>query len=468
MNKEYDVLVLGAGPGGYVAAIKAAQAGLKTVIVEKEHLGGVCLNWGCIPTKALLRTAEISNIIKHAEEFGIKCKDVEIDFQKVIQRSRDTAKKLSKGINSLLVKNQVEIVYGHGKFVNNNTLEITNKSGASQIKAKNIIIATGAKPKFIPKLSPKDSPIIMGYKEALLPTKLPKELLIIGSGAIGVEFASFYSSMGSKVTILEISNRILANEDVEVSKFVSDSFIKRGISILTSSEINSFNIHDTEVAFDIKHNGKIITKKFAGVISAIGVQANIDQIGLEKAGVETEKQGYVKTNGFMQTSTPGIYAIGDITAPPWLAHKASKEADICIEKILGNSNIAEIDRNKIPACTFCNPQIASIGLTEEEAVLQYSKNDLKIGKFPLMGNGKAIAVGEPDGFIKTIFHKNTGQLLGAHMVGVEVTEMIFGISLAMELETTEKELLSAIFPHPTISESIQESVLSAIGKGLHF
>jgi dihydrolipoamide dehydrogenase len=463
---DYDVLVLGSGPGGYVAAIKASQLGLKVAIVEKANLGGVCLNWGCIPTKALLRTAEILDYIKNAEEFGITCKSYEVNFEKVIARSREIANKLSGGISHLLKKCDVSVINGHGKFINKNCLEVKQEEKTQKITAKNIIIATGARPKFLKGLSPEDSKMIMGYKQALMPEKMPKNLLVIGSGAIGVEFASFYNSLGAKVTIVEVSDRIMIHEDKEVSEFVKKSFEKQGIRVLTSAVIKNFTIRQNDIEFEIKSGEKINKEAFDSVISAVGVCANIEEIGLENTNVKISEQKYIMTNSFLETNEKGVYAIGDVVSPPWLAHKASREGMICAEVIAGETS-EPINPLNIPGCTYCHPQVASVGLTQEKAEAQYGKDKIRVGNFPLFANGKALALGDGAGFIKTIFHEKTGELLGAHMVGPEVTEMIFGLVLAKQLESTELDLMRTIFPHPTISEAIHESVLSAFSKGVH-
>ena len=465
-NFEYDVVILGSGPGGYVAAIKASQLGLKTAIIEKEKLGGVCLNWGCIPTKALLRTAEILSYIKNAEEFGIKCEGFKVDFDKVIKRSRDVANKLSSGINHLLNKNKISIIEGYGRFLNKNCIEITKANKSTKVTAKNIIIATGAKAKFLKGLSPEDSEMIMGYRQALMPSKLPKKLLVIGSGAIGVEFASFYNAMGSDVTILEIADRILINEDSEISEFAQKSFEKEGIQILTSAKINKFSIKKERIAFEITSKNKNFSDSFDAVISAVGVSANIEDIGLEKINVKISDKKYILTDQSLLTNESNIYAIGDVVAPPWLAHKASHEGVLAAEYIAGK-NPKPINHLNIPGCTYCHPQIASVGLTQEKAESEYGKDTVNVGNFPLIANGKALALGDTNGFIKTIFHKKTGELLGAHMIGPEVTEMIYGLVLTKQLEGTELDLMSTIFPHPTISEAIHESVLNAFGRSIH-
>ncbi|MFQ3307196.1 MAG: dihydrolipoamide dehydrogenase [Candidatus Midichloriaceae bacterium] len=463
---DYDLVILGSGPGGYVAAIKAAQNGLKVAVIEKEKLGGVCLNWGCIPTKALLRSSEIIEYFKRADEFGIDCKDFKINFEKIIKRSRNVAEQLSKGIDHLLNKNDVKIIYGFGEFVDSNSIKVTNTKDSQKITSKNFIIATGAKPKFLKDLSPKDNQCIMGYREALIPKNLPKNLLIIGSGAIGIEFASFYNNLGSNVTIIEISDRILVNEDKETSEFLKKSLEKQGIEILTNAKIDNFTSSKNGMDFTISTSKKKLNKSYDNIISAIGISANIENIGLENTNIQLSEKMYIKTNDQMETDQKGIFAIGDVVAPPCLAHKASKEADICINAILGKET-KKLNIDNIPSCVYCHPQVASIGLTEEKAKQNFSEENIRIGKFPLIGNGKAIALGDTDGFVKVIFHKITGELLGAHMVGPEVTEMIFGLTLVKNLEGTELDILESIFPHPTISESIHEAVLSAVNKSLH-
>ncbi len=463
---EYDVLILGSGPGGYVAAIKASQLGLKTAIIEKESLGGICLNWGCIPTKALLRTAEILHYIKNSEEFGIKCEGYKVDFKKVIARSREVSNKLSNGIKHLLNKNKISIIEGYGKFLDKNCIEVTKGSKSFKVTGKNIIIATGAKAKFLKGLSPEDSEMIMGYRQALMPSKLPKKLLVIGSGAIGVEFASFYNALGADVTILEVADRILINEDKEISEFAQKSFEKQGIKILTSAEIKKFSINKKDINFEIKSKSKDISASYDAVISAVGVSANIEDIGLEKINVNISDRKYIVTDEYLQTNEKNIYAIGDVVAPPWLAHKASHEGILSAEVIAGKKP-KPINSLNIPGCTYCHPQIASVGLTQARAESEYGKDDINVGNFPLMANGKALALGDADGFIKTIFHKKTGELLGAHMIGPEVTEMIYGLVLTKQLEGTELDLMNTIFPHPTISEAIHESVLNAFGKSIH-
>jgi dihydrolipoamide dehydrogenase len=466
-NFEYDVLVLGSGPGGYVAAIKASQLGLKTAVIEKESLGGVCLNWGCIPTKALLRSAEILRYIKDAEDFGIKCNGHKVEFSKVIERSRKIANQLSGGIDHLLKKYNISVIYGHGKLANKNCINVTKKDGKIiKVTAKNIIIATGSKPKFLNGLSPEDSDLIMGYKQALLTEKMPKKMLIIGSGAIGVEFASFYHTLGCQVTILEVLDRIIANEDKEVSEFVQKSFERQGVRIFTSAKINKFFIYKDKIDFEIKSKDKVMKESFDSVISAVGISPNVENIGIENTNIKISDKKYILTNKLLETDEAGIFAIGDVVAPPWLAHKASREGVICAEVIAGKKT-EPINKLSIPGCIYCHPQVASVGLTQCKAEEEYGKDDVSVGNFPLLANGKALAFGDTEGFVKTIFRKKTGELLGTHMVGPEVTELIFGLSLAKQLESTEIDLMKTIFPHPTISEAVHESVLNAFSKGIH-
>jgi dihydrolipoamide dehydrogenase len=468
-NKNYDVAVLGSGPGGYVAAIKSAQLGLKTVIIEKENLGGVCLNWGCIPTKALLRSAEIMRYMKNSGEYGIKCSKPQIDWDNIIARSRKIAGQLAQGIEHLMQKNNIDVVNGYGRFLNNNNIEVTQGKKKETVTAKNIIIATGARAKFLKGLAPSDSPLIHGYREALTMPKQPKNLLVIGSGAIGVEFASFLNEMGTKATILEIADRIMINEDAEISAHMQDSLEKQGINVYTSANIDKFTLskQSADFVFSDKKN-KTIKQSFDAVISAVGVHANIDDIGLEKTNIQLVDKKYIKTFQYSQTDEANIYAIGDVTAPPWLAHKASREAILAAEAIAGKKPSSNLQNNNIPSCTYAHPQVASVGLTEAAAIEAHGQDALNIGKFPLLANGKALALGDSEGFIKTIYHKKTGELIGAHLIGNEVTEIISALLVAKTSELTEFDLLNTIFPHPTISESLHEATLSAIGKGLHF
>ncbi len=457
----YDVVIIGAGPGGYVAAIRAGQLGLKVAVVEHEKLGGICLNWGCIPTKALLRAAEVYHTVQNAADFGIEVKGVSINFKKLIQRSRDVAEKLASGVQFLLQKNKVDVIQGHGKLVGNRTVQVSDKDGKSRtLTAKHIIIATGGRPRPIPDV-PLNSKYLWSYKEAMMPDALPSSLLIVGSGAIGMEFASFYNSLGTKVTVVELQERILQSEDVEIAAAAHKAFEKRGINIITDTTIKGATV-GKGVDVILESKGKTTKIQVERIIAAIGIMPNIEDIGLENTKIQLER-GFIKTDEYLATAEPGIYAIGDVTAPPWLAHKASEEAVICIERIAGLKP-QPIVRQNIPACTYCYPQIASIGLSEVEA----SKlGAVKVGRFPLQANGKAIAMGDTEGFVKVIFDAKTSELLGAHMIGPEVTEMIQGFAIAKQLEGTALDLISTIFPHPTISEAMREAVLDADNHALH-
>lgn len=461
---SFDVVVIGAGPGGYVAAIRAAQLGLKTAIIERKHLGGICLNWGCIPTKALLKSSEVYHIIKHAEEFGITVKNVSFDFEKIIARSRATAEKLSSGIKHLLKKNKVEVIEGHGKITKAKTILI-EKDGkkVNEINAKHIIIATGAKARVLPGVEP-DGEHIWSYVEAMTPKKLPKSLIIIGSGAIGIEFASFYNMFGVEVTVLERSPHILPHEDYEISQLAHKAFEKHGIKLITNAHIKEVKKLKADVEISFELDGKNQILKSEKVISAVGIIANVENIGLENTKVQLDR-GFIKTDSFLQTDEPNIYAIGDVTSPPWLAHKASHEGVICVEKIAGLKDVHPLKVENIPGCTYCYPQIASIGLTEEKA--KEKGLEMKVGRFPYYANGKALAIGETEGLIKTIFCAKTGELLGAHMIGAEVTEIIQGFGLVKSMEGTELDIMHTVFAHPTLSEMMHESTLNAFSKAIH-
>lgn len=461
MSKEFDVVVIGAGPGGYVAAIRAAQLKMNVAIIEKEHFGGICLNWGCIPTKALLRSAEVYHQMQHSSEFGVTCKDVKFDIKKIVQRSRDVSTKLSSGIKYLMKKNNITTFEGTAKLLGKGKISI---SGKDELSAKHIIIATGARARVLKGLEP-DGKFIWTYKEAMVPTDLPKKLLVVGSGAIGIEFASFFNMLGSDVTVVEKLPRILPVEDEEISNIAKKAFEKRGIKIITGAEVKDAKVSKTSVSVSIvTSDGKKATESFDRIIVAAGVVANVENIGLENTKVKIEN-GCIKTDGYLRTDEQGVYAIGDVVSGPWLAHKASHEGIICVEKIAGSKDVHPIKKENIPGCTYCYPQIASVGLTEAKAKEKGLK--VKVGRFPFSANGKAIAMGETEGMIKTIFDEKTGELLGAHMIGAEVTEMIQGFVVAKSLETTEAELMHTIFPHPTMSEMMHESVLDAFGKVIH-
>ena len=467
-NSEYDLIVLGGGPGGYVAAIRGAQLGMKVILIEGEHLGGICLNWGCIPTKALLRASEVHHIVKNLDEFGFSAKEISFDISKVVKRSRNVAKQLSNGVEHLLKKNKVEVLNGFGKILDKNgqmrNVEVKDKnSNVVNVAGKNVIIATGARARSLPNIEP-DGNAIWTYREAMVPSALPKSLLIIGSGAIGVEFASFYNDMGVDVTLVEVLDRILPVEDHEISTFAKKTFIKQGIKIKTSSKVLDIKKAAKGIDVSIDANGVVDSLKVDKVILAVGIIANTEGIGLEKTKIKTER-GHITIDQWCETDEPGIFAIGDVTGGPWLAHKASHEGVVCVEKIAGIKGVHPLNMHNIPGCTYSRPQIASVGMTQTKA--ESDGYDVKIGKFPFMGNGKAIALGEMEGFVKTIFDNKTGELLGAHMIGAEVTEMIQGYTVARTLETTEAELLSTVFPHPTLSEMMHESVLEAYGRAIH-
>jgi len=459
----FDLIFIGAGPGGYYAAIRAAQLGLKTAVVEDKHVGGICLNWGCIPTKALLRSAEIYDYMKHAKTYGLKCDNPAIDFTAIVERSRKVSKQLAGGVSHLLKKNKVTVLEGRGVLKNAGTVTVTGKA-AGDYTAKHIIVATGARPRALPGLEP-DGKLVWTYFEALKPDVLPKKLLVIGSGAIGIEFASFYHSMGAEVTVVEVMDQIMPVEDADISALARKVMEKRGLKIITSAKVTGLKRGANDVIATVEDaKGKKTDIKIDRVISAVGVQGNIEDLGLEALGVKTEK-GCITIDGFGRTNVPGVYAIGDVAGPPMLAHKAEHEGAICVEAIAGLKPHT-MDKLKIPGCTYCNPQVASVGLTE--AAAKAAGHKVKVGNFPFIGNGKAIALGEPEGMVKTVFDAQTGQLLGAHMVGAEVTELIQGFVIAMGLETTEEDLMHAVFPHPTLSEMMHESVLAAYGRAIHF
>jgi dihydrolipoamide dehydrogenase len=460
---NYDLVIIGGGPGGYVSAILGAQNKMKVALVEKEHLGGICLNWGCIPTKALLKCSEIHHLFGRANEYGFQVKDVKFDFQKIMERSRKVANQLADGVTYLLKKRSVDVLKGTGKILSNKSVSVMDKAGKETIlSAKNIIIATGSRGRILPGLEP-DGKLVMNYKDTLSNTTLPKSLLVVGSGAIGIEFASFYRNMGSEVSIIEMQDRILPIEDLEVSQFLKTEFESNGIKIYLKSKIASLEKNKQGVTATFEVDGKKETQNFERVLVAAGVQSNVENIGLENTKIKLH-HGYIATNEWCETDEPGIYAIGDVTAPPWLAHKATHEGVITVSRIAGKK-IKHMNKRLVPSCIYSMPQVASIGLTEQEAIKQGHK--IRIGKFPFLGNGKAIAIGETNGFVKTIFDEKTGELLGAHMVGAEVTEMIQGYALAMTLEATEEDLMHTIFPHPTLSEMMQESTLQAFGRAIH-
>jgi dihydrolipoamide dehydrogenase len=463
-EQAFDVVVVGGGPGGYVAAIRAAQLGLKTVVVEREHLGGICLNWGCIPTKALLRSAEISHLLAHLDEFGFAADNIRFDLDKVVKRSRGVAKQLATGVGFLLKKNKVTVIDGQAKLAGKNTVAV-EKDGklVATLKAPHIILATGARARDLPGMEA-DAKLVWNYKTAMVPTQMPKTLLVIGSGAIGIEFASFYLNMGAKVTVVEVMDRVLPVEDEEISAFARKSFEKQGMVIHTGVAVKGLKKGADNVTVTIEVAGKPQEITVDRVISAVGIVGNVENLGLEEAGVKVERT-HVVVDGFGRTGVEGIYAIGDLAGPPWLAHKASHEGVICVEMIAGK-HPHPLDTGNIPGCTYCRPQVASVGLTEAKA--KAAGHEVKVGRFPFIGNGKAIAMGEPEGLVKTVFDAKTGELLGAHMVGAEVTEMIQGYVIGRTLETTEAELMESVFPHPTVSETMHEAVLDAYGRAIHF
>jgi dihydrolipoamide dehydrogenase len=462
--ETYDLIVLGSGPGGYVAAIRAAQLGLKTAIVERENLGGICLNWGCIPTKALLRSAEIFHYMQHAKDYGLVAEKISADLEAVVKRSRGVAKQLNQGVTHLMKKNKITVFMGDGKLTGKGKLSVTAADGkTTDLAAKNIIVATGARARDLP-FAKADGKRVWTYRHAMTPPEMPTKLLVIGSGAIGIEFASFYNDMGAEVTVVEMLDRVVPVEDADVSAFLEKALKKQGMTIMTGAKIQELVVNANGVRATIESKeGAIAAPTYSHVIVAIGILPNTENIGLEALGVQTER-GHIVTDAMCKTSVDGIYAIGDVTAPPWLAHKASHEGVIAVEAIAGNHPHA-MDVRNIPGCTYCHPQIASVGLTEAKA--KEAGHEVKVGNFPFIGNGKAIALGEAEGFIKTVFDAKTGELLGAHMIGAEVTELIQGYTIGKTLETTEAELIETVFPHPTLSEMMHESVLAAYGRTLH-
>ncbi len=463
MADPFDLIVLGSGPGGYVAAIRASQLGLKVAIVERELLGGICLNWGCIPTKALLRSAEIYHYMQHAKDYGLVADGISADIDAVVKRSRGVAKQLNQGVTHLMKKNKITVFMGDGKLTAANQITVTKDGKSDVLSGKNIILATGARARDLP-FAPADGKRIWTFRHAMVPPEMPTKLLVIGSGAIGIEFASFYNDMGAEVTVVEMLDRVVPVEDADVSAFLEKALKKQGMTIMTSAGVESLKATATGVTAAIKgSDGNVATSEFSHCIVAIGIVPNTENIGLDALGVATDR-GFLKTDAMCRTNVPGLYAIGDITAPPWLAHKASHEGVIAAEAIAGNHPHA-MDPLNIPGCTYCHPQIASVGLTEAKA--KAAGYDVKVGNFPFIGNGKAIALGEAEGFVKTVFDAKTGELLGAHMIGAEVTELIQGYTIGKTAELTEAEFMESVFPHPTLSEMMHESVLAAYGKTLH-
>jgi dihydrolipoamide dehydrogenase len=462
-DKSFDVVVIGAGPGGYVAAIRASQLGLKVAIIEREHLGGICLNWGCIPTKAMLRSAEVYHLMHRAKEFGLSADNVSYDLDAVVKRSRGIAHQLSSGIGHLMKKNKIPVFMGTATVPTKGKVSVTTDKGVEELTAKNIILATGARARELPGLEA-DSDRVWAYKDALVPKHMPKKLLVIGSGAIGIEFASFYNTLGADTTVVEVMDRILPVEDEEISAFAKKSFEKQGMKILQKAIVKQLDRGKTSVTAHIEVGGKVEKHEFDTVISAVGIVGNTEGLGLEALGVTVDRT-HVVTDEFCRTGVEGVFAIGDIAGAPWLAHKASHEGSMVAELIAGKNKVHPIKPGSIAGCTYCHPQVASVGMTEAKA--KEAGYKVKVGRFPFIGNGKAIALGEAEGMVKTIFDEKTGELLGAHMIGAEVTELIQGYVIGQKLETTEEDLMETIFPHPTLSEMMHESVLDAYGRVIH-
>ena len=463
-DTSFDLIVIGAGPGGYVAAIRAAQLGLKTAVVEREHLGGICLNWGCIPTKAMLRSSEVFHLMHRAKEFGLKATGIDYDLDAVVKRSRGVASQLSGGVGHLLKKNKVTTIMGEAKLAGKGNVEVKGEKDTQTLAAKNIVLATGARARELPGLEA-DGDLVWTYKHALMPPRMPKKLLVIGSGAIGIEFASFYNTLGADTTVVEVMDRVLPVEDEEISAFAKKQFEKQGMKIMQKAMVKQLDRAKGKVTAHIETGGKVEKHEFDTVISAVGIVGNVEGLGLEEAGVRVDRT-HVVTDAFCRTGVEGVYAIGDIAGAPWLAHKASHEGVMVAELISGKNNVHPVKPESIAGCTYCHPQVASVGYTEAKAKeLGY---EVKVGRFPFIGNGKAIALGEPEGMVKTVFDAKTGELLGAHMVGAEVTELIQGYVVGRQLETTEEDLMETVFPHPTLSEMMHESVLDAYGRAIHF
>jgi dihydrolipoamide dehydrogenase len=469
-SQQFDLIVVGGGPGGYVAAIRAAQLKMSVALVEREHLGGICLNWGCIPTKALLRSSEINHLLHHLDAYGFSAQNISFDIAKIVKRSRGVAAQLSGGVKHLLKKNKVTVYDGAGRLdgvaAGGLRKVAVAKDGkpVADLVAKNVILATGARARVLPGLEP-DPACIWTYREAMVPARMPKSMLVVGSGAIGIEFASFYRNLGAEVTVVEVMDRILPVEDEEISAFARKSFEKQGMKILTGASVKGVRKAAGAVTALVEQAGRTQEIAVEVIVSAVGIVGNVEHVGLEGTKVKVEKT-HVVTDGYGATGEPGVWAIGDLTGPPWLAHKASHEGIVCVEKIAGIKGVHPLDASNIPGCTYCMPQIASVGMTEAKA--KASGRKIRVGRFPYMGNGKAIALGEPEGLVKTVFDAETGELLGAHMIGAEVTELIQGYGIARTLESTEAELMHTVFPHPTLSEMMHESVLDAYGRAIHF
>jgi dihydrolipoamide dehydrogenase len=465
MPQQFDLVVVGGGPGGYVAAIRAAQLGMKTGLVEREHLGGICLNWGCIPTKALLRSGEVFDLMHHLKSYGFEADNLRYDLGAVVKRSRQIAKQLSGGVGHLLKKNKVTVIDGEARLAGKGKLQVKLKAGGEDtVEAANIILATGARARQIPGLEA-DGKLVWTYKEAMVPEAMPKSLLVVGSGAIGIEFASFYRAMGAEVTVVEVIDRILPVEDEEISAFAHKQLAKRGIKLRTSVQVKGLKKGDGSVTVTIEDKGKAEEITVERVIMAVGIVGNVENLGLEGTKVKVDR-AHIVIDEHCATGEPGVYAIGDVVGAPWLAHKASHEGVMCVERIAGLNDVHPLDVTKIPGCTYCTPQVASVGYTEKAA--KAAGYEVRVGKFPFIGNGKAIALGEPEGMVKTVFDAKTGELLGAHMVGAEVTELIQGYVIARTMEATEEDLFRTVFPHPTLSEMMHEAALDAYKRAIHF
>ena len=463
MADSFDLVIIGGGPGGYPASIRAAQLGMKVALVEREHLGGICLNWGCIPTKALLRSSEIHHLLHRLDEFGFSAGEIHFDVAKVVARSRKVSKRLTTGVKGLLKKNKVTVYDGHGKISGANVLVEKHGATVAELSAPHRIIASGARARTLPGLEP-DGKFVWTYKEAMVPESMPGSLVVVGSGAIGMEFASFYRDMGADVTVVEMLPQILPVEDADIAAFAQKQFKKQGIEIYTGATVSGLEPGDSQITVNIDLGGEQKQMTVDRVILAVGITGNVEDLGIEGTGVEVDR-GHIVINEWTQTGEAGVYAIGDVAGPPWLAHKATHEGILCVEHIAGVEGLHPIDTTKIPGCTYCRPQIASVGYTEAKA--KEAGFNVKVGKFPFAGNGKAIALGETEGMVKTVFDEKTGELLGAHMIGAEVTELIQGYVVARTLETTEAELMHTVFPHPTLSEMMHESVLDAYDRALH-
>ncbi|WP_370213014.1 dihydrolipoyl dehydrogenase [Roseovarius sp.] len=462
-SQSFDLIVIGAGPGGYVAAIRGAQLGLKVAVVEREHMGGICLNWGCIPTKALLRSSEVFHLMHRAKEFGLSAEKIDYDIDAVVKRSRGVAKQLSGGVAHLLKKNKVTAIMGEATIPAKGKVTVKTEKGSEELTAKHIVLATGARARELPGLEA-DGDLVWTYKHALMPPRMPKKLLVIGSGAIGIEFASFYNTLGADTTVVEVMDRVLPVEDAEISAFAKKQFEKQGMTIMEKSTVKKLDRAKGKVTAHIERGGKTETLDFDTVISAVGIVGNTEGLGLEKLGVEVDRT-HVVVDEYCRTKVDGLYAIGDIAGAPWLAHKASHEG-VMVAELIAGGHPHPVRPESIAGCTYCHPQVASVGLTEAKA--KEAGYDIKVGRFPFIGNGKAIALGEPEGMVKTVFDAKTGELLGAHMVGAEVTELIQGYVVGRQLETTEEDLMNMVFPHPTLSEMMHESVLDAYGRAIHF